>query len=288
MFRPVQIALILVLLWPLIAVGDAPRHAPTVGDRYLITKSYETSSETSDGSSGSSRGSDRIVESLVGVSKDGLEFEYDLPGDMTPEARARSWQFPARVFKPTNGTVQLLNRSEVESRVENWLKAGGMTREECGKWIFTWNAFRIECDPESIVQLLDSFDLSIENLSDGASYVDSEAMSPGLLRKNASGEGDETYSVALEIDQEMVRRARAESDVVVGELLNKPVTLEEALAKRAKEEISGTILVTIKADHVGNAWRRTRVAEVETRLADGNYKRERISQIVERHQIHEP
>jgi hypothetical protein len=287
--RSSRIALVLALFLPVSNLfGDVPLFAPKVGDEYKISNSYETSSKTDDGSSGSSRGSTTIVVRVVGAREDGLELEYDLPNDTSAADRARSWQFPVHVFKPSRGPMQLLNRPELEARVDAWLQEFGMTREACGRWTFTWNAFRIECDPESVIEMLNSYDLSVERLSDGAPYEDPEAISPGMLRKNATGENRETFAVTLQIDPEAVRRARAESDVVVGELMNEPLTLEEALGKRALEVTSGTILVTLEADSMGNVWRRTRVAELETKLVNGQYERQTATETVERHRIQEP
>lgn len=278
-----RIALVLFLLFPVRAsFGDEPPYAPRVGDEYEITSSYATSSESSDGSTSSSRGSDTVIERVIGVREGGLEIEFDLPDTIPKEARARSWQFPTRVFTPSRGAMQLLNRPELEARVGAWLQAGGMTREACGRWIFTWNAFRIECDPASVIEMLRSFDLRADNLSDGASYKDAEAAAPGTLRKKVSRGSRKTFSVTLQIDPEVVRRNRAESDVVVGEIVNESVTLEEALSNRAKEEVSGTIEITLEVDDLGNVWRRTRVTEVETKLVNGGYERQKSTEVVER------
>jgi len=127
------------------AHAESPQALPKLGDEYEINRSYETSQQTSDGlSSGCSRGRDTILERVIGVREAGFELEYDLPREATAEDRARSWQFPVRVFKPSSGPMQLLNRSELEVRVGGWLKAAGWTRAVCGRWIFTWNAFRID------------------------------------------------------------------------------------------------------------------------------------------------
>lgn len=265
-----------------VSFGDVHQYAPKVGDAYRITKSYETSSETSGGSSGSSSGSDTIVERVIGVREDGLEIEYDLPDGVSADARARTWQFPVRVFRPSIGAMELLNLPELETRVEAWLQAGGMDREACGQWIFTWNAFRIDCDPQSVIETINSFDLRVEDLGDGAPYEDAEARTPGTLTKTASGADSQTYTVTLKIDPNLVRRTRAESDVVVGQLLNEPVTLEAALSMREQEEVSGTIRVTLDADLLGNVWRRTRITEVETKLAVGGHENQTAIEIVER------
>jgi len=60
-----------------------------------------------------------------------------------------------------------------------------------------------------------------------------------------------------------VRRGRAESDVVVGEIMNKPVSLDAALRERATEIASGTISVEFETDPTGNVRRRTKVTKLE-------------------------
>ncbi len=104
------------------ARGEPAQSAPKVGEEYEVSKRYETSEQISDGSSsGSSRGQDAILERVIGVLERGLELEYDLPKDATAKDRARHWQLPVRVFRPSNGPMQLLNRPELEARIEGWL-----------------------------------------------------------------------------------------------------------------------------------------------------------------------
>lgn len=269
------------------ARGESPRSAPEVGEEYEINKRYETSQQTSDGSSGSSRGRDAIIERVIGVREDGLELEYDLPKGATEKDRARSWQFPVRIFRTTNGSMQLLNRPELEARVEGWLKAAGWTRAVCGRWIFTWNAFRIECDPQSVIKTVEAFDLRSADLREGAPYQETEARSPGTLTRKAAGPNGATFAVEMEIDPVAVRRARADSDVAVGEIMRKPVTLEAALRERAKECVSGTISVTFDMDSAGNVWRRTKVTKVETKGPDGRSESRTVTETVERRSVSE-
>ena len=258
---------------------------PTVGEEYEISKSYETSEQASNGSSGSSRGRDTIIERVIGVREGGLELEFDLPKEATAEDRARSWQFPVRVFRSTNGPMQLLNRPELEARIEDWLKAAGWTRAACGQWIFTWNAFRIECEPESVIKAVESFDLRSVDIREGASYQEAEAIGPGTLTTRSTGPEGATFAVVLKIDPDAVRRARAESDVAVGEMMQKPVTLDAALRERAKEDVSGTISVTIDTDPAGNIRRRTKVTKVETKGPDSRTQSQVATETVERHPV---
>jgi len=267
------------------ACGEFAKPGPQAGAEYEITKSYETSGQASDGSSSSSRGRDTFLERVVAAREGGLELEYDLWKDATAQDRARTWQFPVRVFRPSTGPMQLLNRPELEARLEGWLKAAGWTRAVCGRWIFTWNAFRIECDPQSVVKILEAFDLRSADLREGAAYQEAEARGPGTLTRTAAGPNGETFAVAMEVDPDAVRRARAESDVAVGEIMRKPVTLDAALRARAVESVSGTISVTFDTDAGGNVRRRTKVTRLETKGADGRSESQTATETVERRRL---
>lgn len=265
--------------------GQSPKPLPNVGDEYEISKSYETSNRTSDNlSSGSSSGRDAILERIIGVSAAGLEVEYDFPREASREDRASNWQFPARVLIPPDGPMRLLNEGELEARVEPWLKSAGWTRAVCGKTIFTWNAFRIECDPQSVIENIKAFDLISADIREGAPYRDAMARAPGVLAKEASGPDGDTFSVALEVEADAVLHARANSDVVVGEILGKPVTFAEARARRSEQEVSGTISITFDTDSVGNIWRRTKTTKL-TKRADGRSEEDMSKEIVERRPI---
>ena len=270
------------LLLAVDARSDSAKLFPKVGEEYDIITSYETSSRTNGTSSGSSRGRNMYVERVIGARDGGLEMEYDLPSQVPAEARARVWQFSARVFRPSNGPMQLINRAELEMRVDTWLSAAGLPHSACGGWYFTWNAFRVECDPETIIETIHTFDLLSVDLREGALYQDPLALSPGKLTRTANGPNGPRFAVVMEVDPDAVRRARAESDVIAGEIMQTPVTLDAALHERAREAVSGTIEVTFDADAAGNAWRRTKVTRLQF---DGPGKRsetETATETVER------
>lgn len=258
---------------------------PQVGDTHEITRRYQTASETSDGSSGSSNGQTSIVERVIAASGDGVELEYDLPPDATAQDRLREWQLPARILKPLNGPAELRNRPEIEARITAWLKAAGLTRADCGRWIFTWSAFKIECDPQSVLATIESYDLRSITLGDGTPYLEPHARGPGTLTRTAHGPKGATFSVTLQIDPNAVRLSRAESDVVVGEITRTPVTLEEARRKRAQEQVSGTVSLTFETDSAGAVRRRTAITTLETKRADGTTERETRTEITERRKI---
>lgn len=270
------------------ACSETPHAAPMVREAYEISKKYETTSITSDGSQGSSSGREAVLERVIAVKEGGVELEFDLPREATAEDRAHSWQFPVRVFRANDGSMRLLNRPELEKRNDEWLKAAGLTRAACGHWIFTWNAFRIDCDPESAIKLVEAFDLRSRGIREGASYQDAEAKSPGTLTRKSAGPDGATFAVVMEIDPDAVRRGRAESDVAVGEMMQKPVTLDAALRERAKDDVSGTVSVTFNTDSAGNIRSRAKVTSIETKGPDGKSETQTLTETVERRSVPGP
>ena len=280
------VGIVAALLLPAIVTrAGASPPPPQIGDAYEITLIRESAQQGSHGSSGSSHDKDTIIERVTGLRRDGLELEYDLPKAGTAEERAGNWQFPARVFKPFKGPAQLLNGPELEGRVDGWLKAAGLSRAACGHWIFTWNAFRIECDPQSVIKIIEPFDLRSADLREGAPYQAADARGPGTLTRKAAGPDGSTFAVEMSVDPDAVRRARAESDVVAGEILNKPVTLDAALRGRAKETASGTISVTFETDAAGNVRRRTTVTKLDIEGPDGQSETQTVTETLERRLI---
>jgi hypothetical protein len=246
------------------AFAQSPQTTPVVGEQYEIIVSYVTSQEGSDGSSSSSSGQNALLERVVAISDLGLELEFDLSHDATAEDRARVWQYPARVLQLSHGQMRLLNGPELEGRVDRWLAKAGWTREVCGRWIFTWNAFRIECEPESVVADIEAINLRSVDLRDGAAYRHPQTTGSARLKRTTTGQGAATFSVTLEIDADAVRRARAEDDVAVAEIMQKPVTLDAALQKRAEEVITGTVEITFDTDSAGSPIRRTVITTLKT------------------------
>ena len=223
-----------------------------------------------------------MLERVIAVSNLGLELEFDLPTDAAEEDRARIWKFPARIFHSSDGVMRLLNGDDLEKRIDHWLAAAEMTREMCGRWIFTWNAFRVECDPKSVVADIEAINLLSTDLREGAVYQQPETLGSGTLSRISDGLNGATYTVRFAVDPDAVRRSRAESDVVVGEIMQDPVTLEAALDERSDESVSGTVEVTFDVDPSGNPTRRTVVTTLETVKPDGVRETDRRTVTVER------
>lgn len=259
---------------------------PRIGDTYEVTLTRDSQQQATDGASGSSHDQDTLVERVIGVRSDGVELEYDLPSGAPKEERASTWQFPARVFRPWTGPVQLLNRPELETRIDAWLKSGNVPRSACGHLIFTWNAFRIECDPDAVIKAVEAFELPTI-IREGAPYSDPDALIPAALTKKNAGPHGATFVADMKIDPNAVRRAKAETDVGVGEIMNKPVTLDDALARHANDDVSGTISVNLDTDASGQVWRRKTVTVVKIKRDKGQSETEITTTALERRRVKE-
>lgn len=273
---------------PLTAVNaEATELAAHVGDTYEITRVSASSQSTGGVSSGSSHDRNILIERVIEVREDGLELEYDLPKSATSIDRTSNWQFPVRVLKPDRGAMQLLNLSEMETRVDGWLKKAKIPRSACGSWIFTWNAFRIECDPRSVIQTLTPFDLRPDDLRQGAMYYDSAARLPVPLSQDAVGSNGSTFVAEMAINPDTVRRERAEADVVVAEITQTSLKLDAAIRARLTEQISGTITISFDTDSAEQVRRRTKITKLEIKLANGKSESQTNTETVERRLIHD-
>jgi len=256
-----------------------------VGTTYEISRDQETSEKGSNESTSSSTDRDTLLERVIEHRANGMVLEYDLPRDATADDRSRNWQFPARILLSQRGDLSLLNADELNARLDKWLKDVKLPRAACGHWIFTWNAFKIECDPQSVLATIKAFNLRGPAPQDGAAFADARAAMPSILKRTASNSNGSTFVAELKIDPDRVRRDQAQSDVVIGEITKKPVTLENALQARAGDTISGAMTVTLETDDSGNVRRRITLMRLETKRASGDVEDRTVTETVERKPI---
>lgn len=107
-------------------------------------------------------------------------------------------------------------------------------------------------------------------------------MGPVPLKRKASGAGGATYTAELKVDPGAVRKAQAETDVVVGEIMGKPVALEDALRAQAKTAVSGTIVISFDVDPAGNVRRKATVSKIDIKDAEGSTKSRTVTQTIDR------
>lgn len=273
-----RVRAVLVILVALAGVPAAARSSQA-GNAYEITTDRETEQHGNQATGPESTSTDRdtYVERVKEVRPEGVVLEYDLPKDATREDRARTWQFPFRVFKANNGALRLLNAPELQARVDRWLKAAAMPRTACGRLIFTWNAFRIECDPQSVVRWLETITLP-ERIDPQAQFTDHDARLPAPLTQLSAGK----LIATLPIDPDVIRRERARTDVSVAELMHTPLTFDDALRAHAAETITGTITVTFDVEADGEVRRRTRARVVQTAWENGRVDTETMTDTLTR------
>lgn len=265
--------------------GERPHDR--VGDSYEIALK-RTTETSSDGSSSSSNSRYTLIEKVVALRSDGVELEFDLPGDTSLEDRTKEWQFPVRVLKQVGRPHELLNRRQLQDRVQSWLTKWDIPKKSCGQWVFTWTAIKIECDPDSVLGALKPFDLRYGDLREGALYSEPFALEAARLRTEINSSGRPVYVATLNIDPDEVRRMRAEESVVVAAIFGEePVTFESALRQLDTGRISGSITTRLEVDEVGRVTRRTRTTEILTIREDGDTERENITETVQRKRIND-
>lgn len=245
--------------------------APKVGDVFEILRQSQTAQQ-SEGSTSTSSNTDGLIERVTAVQADGVELEYDVP-----QGSDGGWQFPVRVFRPLQGPLRLVNAKELDARVDAWLQRGGMTRAACGHWVMGWNAFRIECDPQSVLRTVEAVQVEPANLREGASFTVPGARGSAPLVKKGN-----RFTVELAIDPEGVRRDRVDSEMAAAEINGQKLTADAVRRAHAGDAISGTITVTFDLDAEGHAARRTRVTKVQIKGADGRVETNTVTEIVER------
>ncbi len=255
------------------------------GDRFEIRRSVERRGITNDGSKSSSTDRYSIVEAVLAVGEDGVTIEYDLSGDTPSADRARQWEYPFTVVQTLDRPPQLQNVATLNDRVDTWLRSADLTRSDCGRWYFTWNAFQVDCEALSVLKLLELFDLGGTRLEDGAMYRDPRATAPAQIRRDQAGSKTTIFVAELIIDETVFRQERAQADVTVGVLMRKPVTLEAALSARSAEAIAGVIRVTLEPDAAGYPWRRTTVTTTTIRGPKDRVEQQISTEVVERRRL---
>lgn len=253
-----------------------------IGSVSSITIESTRESKGSDDSSSSSFDRDTLIEHVVEQRQDGVVLDYALPSSATTDEREIEWQFPVRVLVRDDGSRLLLNRPDLEQRRDNWLKKAGLQRDACGSWYFTWNAFKVECDPDSALEIIKSFNLWLGPLDDGTLYRDPAAIKPAALTRKSSGSSGATYTAILVVDPDVIRHQQAEADVVIAQILKKPLTLNDALQAQAKQRISGAIEITLETDRDGVVLRRVRKMTIRSIGADDVTKDSTLIQITQR------
>lgn len=253
-----------IVLAALLGAGAAQAQPIEPGARFELRRSYETRESTSDGGSGSSSGHSVLIEQVVSLRDGGIELIYD----EVDGGDRRNWQLPVRVFKPATGAFELLNLAELEARVDPWLARWNWTREVCDKWGFTWTAFKVECDPQSALGIVESFNLWSDDLREGAPFHMEGLLGTPPVRLERSDATGSVYVVNGDLDPAVLRADQARSDVIVAQITGQPITEEQALANLAGTTFSGTVSIRFTVAPSGLV--NERATQTETRTVPAN------------------
>jgi hypothetical protein len=237
---------------------------PTIlaGDVFEISRAYQTQNEASDGSSsGSSSGRDELHIRVIASDQNGTQFDIDHARATPPEARASSWILPVRIFRPAAGPARLLNREELERRRDDWLRGAGLTQESCGRWIFTWNAFQVECDPALALAMLAEW-LPDDPVA-GGNYAHPMSETTTPWRLQGAGQG-ELLAAEVPISSDRVRAAWRQMNEITAQILGRPSIVGDDAAEQEDSRIDGMISATFERAEAGMV---TRLTEVIRRTA---------------------
>jgi hypothetical protein len=200
-----QLVAFLVVLYSIVEATAEPNvFVERAGDIYQIQHVTVWSTVHDNGDTAGSNNRFTLLEYIAGVRADGLELKYDLPESSSSNNRIKDWKFPVILFRPVGGKVEILNRAELESRIDKWLEDAKLTHSDCGRRIFSWNVFQIDCDPLSVIEGLAPFDLRTVKPEDGASYED--AVYRGVMKQTVAGPNGFTFVVELGVDRNAVIR----------------------------------------------------------------------------------
>jgi hypothetical protein len=237
-------------------------------------------STSTSGSTGSSGGSDVLIERVIAVTQNGVELEYTIPKSHRKTDEKLNWQFPARVFKLYQGQAKLLNATTIDARLTRFLKHMNYSRESCGRWYFTWNAFKIECDSISVLEIVNSFDLGFCDYRAGKVFEYPSALKPNI-KLSEDGEAS-VLTAQFALDPNALRRDAAYTKVISSEINGQPISFDQALNDSKDTQFSGSARVTFDTDQKGCVTKRVVETTTETTEKDGAIDKQLYVETVER------
>ena len=171
------------------------------------------------------------------------------------------------------------------ARRNAWLEQAGFTLEDCGKHIFTWNVFRIDCDPEDALGLLATVEIQPLGDFEGANVKLPLGRDPFVFVFSNTKDGKRQYRATQPLDDQYVRREAAENALIVAEIMGEELTEEQAIAQANALVIDGTVTITLEAEPGGPVRRRTIVVEKTVTDAEGVTEISNYTQTVDRETI---
>lgn len=256
---------------------------PAAAQDYVLQLRYEESTADASGAgSGSASGQQAIAERELADTPDGVTVEYSLPGDAADVLGNESWMFPARILIAPDGRKSVLNADELAARNAAWLARAQWPPEVCERWLFTWTAIQIRCDPAAAIDAVETFGMRPGRLAEGQSIPLPGALGAVLLTRTGERNGHLLLTGTGPVDPAFVRAEAARTAMVVAEVSGTDLTQEQADAEAAAITASGTLSVTFEVDQAGLVWRREDHSEVLVTDGQQQTEQRRASQTVTR------
>jgi len=186
------------------------------------------------------------------------------------------------ILRRTDGDLTILNHDELKLRSDTWLQSANIDSSLCGSWYFTWNAFQIVCDPNSVISLIKPLNLRI-NLKNGELYSEPSAISENPLVLLENNLNSRAYRVDLELDPNTIREEKAETNRIVSEISGTTSPLIKGKASGdPPPQYRGDIQITFRTNPAEQVMEKTSVATIVTSFADGRTEQETATTVIRR------
>lgn len=249
------------------SVDAASMNMGEIGDVFDLKLTRETKS-SGKGSSGNSRTGKTLTEAIIAYRDDGVVLEFDLPAGTDERTRLRSWQFPVRVFRAADGALSPENIDELQSRSEAWQERMKLDPAFCGKWVFTWTAQKIECDPQSAIEMIEPFMMWHGPLAADSLYKAPIGLAPVKFTAVPGEPAGTVFTADMILDARAIIREKEEADAIMVDIMGERAPGPRA---RAGETYKGTVSDIFTTDANGRIIEMTRVAKTQT-LVNGVQK----------------
>lgn len=232
---------------------------PAVAQDYVLSLEYETKSEglVELASRSSSSGRQTLAERVITETQAGSEIEYSIPGPSDEIRGNAKWMFPVRVLVAPDGTKTILNQGDLSTRLDAWLSEAEWTREVCSRWLFTWTAIQVRCDPQAAIESVEAYGMRPGRVAEGEEITLVGVAGPVILEKAGTRDGHDLLVASGPIDPHFLREQEAQAALVIAEISGEDLTPEAAAAQIAGIDATGTVSVEFEIDDAGLVWRRT-------------------------------
>jgi hypothetical protein len=237
--------------------------APATAQDYVLRLEYEAETTGAEGDvTSSSSGRQAIAERVIAATAQGTEVEYALPWDDEDIRGNEKWMFPVRLMVAPDGSKTILNAPELLARNAAWLAEAEWTREVCSRWVFSWTAVQIRCDPAAAIEAVDTYGMRPGTIAEGQPFALEGALGPVTLTRAGEQDGRIVLTGSGLVDPAYIREREARGALVVAEVSREALTPEEAEAKAATISATGTLTVTFEIDADGMVWKRVDRSEI--------------------------